>query len=156
MANLAQTINVLQALILTEGDKMLLTPTYHVFDMYQVHQDAALLETSIENEIDYTHNGERLPQINISASKDEANTIHVSLCNLDPNAAAEVKITLSGLDAINQVAGQTLTAPNMTTHNTFDQPEQLNPAAFQSFSILGQTLTAELAPMSVTVLAIAN
>jgi alpha-N-arabinofuranosidase len=152
MANLAQTINVLQALILTEEDKMLLTPTYHVFDMYQVHQDAFLLETRIENETGYIHNEERLPQINVSASKDEVGSVHVSLCNLDPNATTEVELTLFGLDAIGQVSGQILTAADMTTHNTFSQPESLKPAAFQSFSTAGQILTAELAPMSVTVL----
>ena len=91
MANLAQTINVLQALILTEEDKFLLTPTYHVFDMYQVHQDATLLETSIENETGYIHNGERLPQINVSASKDETGIVHVSLCNLDPRSRCQGK-----------------------------------------------------------------
>jgi alpha-N-arabinofuranosidase len=151
MANLAQTINVLQALILTDKDKMLLTPTYHVFDMYQVHQDATLLETSVENETGYIHNGERLPQINVSASKDEAGAVHVSLCNLDPKATAEVKLTLSRVDAIGHVSGQILTA-DMTVHNTFSQPENLRPIAFQSFSTAGQTVSVELAPMSVSVL----
>jgi alpha-N-arabinofuranosidase len=156
MANLAQTINVLQALILTKEDKTLLTPTYHVFDMYQVHQDAALLETSVENEAGYIHNGERLPQINVSASRDEAGTVHVSLCNLDPKATAEVKLTLSGTDAIGQVSGQTLAAGEMTAHNTFGQPENLKPVAFQSFSTTGPTLTAQLASMSVVVLELAG
>jgi alpha-N-arabinofuranosidase len=131
---------------------MLLTPTYHVFDMYQVHQDAILLETRVETEAGYIHNGERLPQINVSASKDEASAVHVSLCNLDPKTTAEVELILSGLDAIGQVSGQILTAADMTTHNTFSQPESLKPAAFQSFSTAGQTLTVELAPMSVAVL----
>jgi len=79
MANLAQMVNVLQALFLTEGDKMLLTPTYHVFDMFQVHQDATLLETRIENETSYIQNGESLPQVNLSASKDRAGNVHTSL-----------------------------------------------------------------------------
>jgi len=152
MANLAQTINVLQALILTEEDKILLTPTYHVFDMYQVHQDAILLETKVENETGYIHNGERLPQINVSASKNEAGIVHVSLCNLDPKITAQVRLTLSGVDAISQVSGQILTAADMTSHNTFSQPENLKPVAFQSFSTTGQIVSVELAPMSVSVL----
>jgi alpha-N-arabinofuranosidase len=156
MANLAQTINVLQSLILTKEDKMILTPTYHVFDMYQVHQDATLLETRVENETGYIHNGERLPQISVSASKDETGTVHVSLCNLDPNATAKVKLTLAGVDAIGQVSGKMLTADDMTTHNTFSQPEQLKPTEFQSFSIAGQTVSVELAPMSVSVLEIVS
>lgn len=155
MANLAQTINVLQALILTDQDRILLTPTYHVFDMYQVHQDATLLETRVEDEAGYIHNGERLPQINVAASRDEAGGVHVSLCNLDPKATAEVKLTFLGADTIGRVSGRILTAKDMTTHNTFDRPEQLKPAAFQSFSTSGRILTAELAPMSVTVLELA-
>jgi alpha-N-arabinofuranosidase len=155
MANLAQTINVLQALVLTDRDRILLTPTYHVFDMYQVHQDATLLETRVEDEADYVHNGERLPQINVAASRDEAGGVHVSLCNLDPKATAEVTLTFLGADAIGRVSGRILTANDMTTHNTFDRPERLKPAAFQSFSTSGQILTADLAPMSVTVLELA-
>jgi len=152
MANLAQTVNVLQALILTEGDKMLLTPTYHVFDMYQVHQGATLLETTIENETYYLRPEESIPQINISASKDAAGCVHISLCNLDPNTIADVEISLSGRETANRVSGQILTAKDMSAHNTFSQPENLQPTTFQSFSLTGQTVRAQLAPMSVTVL----
>jgi alpha-N-arabinofuranosidase len=154
MANLAQTINVLQALILTNADKMLLTPTYHVFDMYQVHQDASLLETSIENETFYTLNGEQLPQINLSASQDQAGIVHLSLCNLDPKLAAKLEVTISGKDQIRDVSGQILTAEDMAAHNTFDQQERIKPAALQSFTVNGQSLSLELVPMSVCVLAL--
>ena len=102
----------------------------------------------------YLHNGECLPQINVSASKNEADAVHVTLCNLDPKAVAEVELTLSGVDAVGQVSGQILTAAEMTRHNTFDQPERLKPAMFQSFSTAGQTVSVELAPMSVSVLEI--
>jgi alpha-N-arabinofuranosidase len=154
MANLAQTINVLQALVLTDADKMLLTPTYHVFDLYQVHQDAALLETFFENKTGYTFDGEQIPQVNLSASKNEQGIVHLSLCNLDPNQAAQLAVDLRGAGAIHQVSGQILTAEDMHTHNTFEQPERIKPAAFQSFAVDGQTLTLELAPMSVCVLAL--
>ena len=156
MANLAQTINVLQALILTEADKMLLTPTYHIFDMYQVHQDANLLATNIENETFYTLNGDQIPQINLSASQDEAGIVHLSLCNLDPKQSANLEVIISGKDRIRQVSGQILTAEAMTAHNTFDQPERIKPAAFQTFKVNGQTVSFELAPMSVCVLALAD
>ena len=156
MANLAQTINVLQALILTQEDRIILTPTYHVFDMYQVHQGAALIETSVEDEAGYIHQGERLPQISVSASRDEAGTVHVSLCNLDPNAPAEAKLALSGTQAIGQVSGQILTAGDMTSHNTLDQPENLKPTTFRSFSTAWPILTVELDPMSVAVLELAG
>ena len=82
--------------------------------------------------------------------------MHVSLCNLDPIAAAEVKLTLSGMDAIGPVTGQILTAEEMNSHNTFNQPETLKPVAFQSFSTTGSILTTELAPMSVVTLKLAG
>jgi alpha-N-arabinofuranosidase len=154
MANLAQTINVLQALILTDADKMLLTPTYHVFDMYQVHQDASLLETNIENESGYRLNGEQIPQINLSASRDKEGIVHLSLCNLDPRQPTTLEVTLSGKDRMRAVSGQILTAEDMTTHNTFEQPERIKPTAFRSFAANGHTLSLELAPMSVCALAL--
>jgi alpha-N-arabinofuranosidase len=156
MANLAQTINVLQALILTEGEQMLLTPTYHVFELYQVHQDAALLETRVANEAGYLHKGERLPQVHVSASKDETGQIHVSLCNLDPQAGAEVEVNFAGVEAIEQATGRTVTAEAMNAHNSFSESEKVKTAEFHSFSVAGQTLTARLAPMSVTVLEVAD
>ena len=101
--------------------------------MYQVHQDATLLETRIENETSYIHNGERLPQVNLSASKDRAGNVHASLCNLDPNAVADVEMMLAGTEAVEQVSGQILTAKDMNMHNTFSQPEKLKPTALDTF-----------------------
>jgi alpha-N-arabinofuranosidase len=155
MANLAQTINVLQALVLTNGERMLLTPTYHVYDMYQVHQDAVLLPTVVHDEAGYVHGEQRLPQVSVSASKDELGRVHVSLCNLNPMSAAWVELVFSGMDALDHVSGRILTAGEMNAHNTFAQPDHLCPAAFQSFSTTGPILTAELAPMSVVVFEIA-
>ncbi len=154
MANLAQTVNVLQALILTSGEKMLLTPTYHVFDLYQVHQDASLLPTRVENQTGYVFQGERLPQVNLSASRDEQGRVHVSLCNLDPNTDAEVQMTLEGVTAIGSIAARTLTASAMQAHNTFDHPEKVEPGEFQSFVVRGAGIQIQLPPMSVTVLEI--
>jgi alpha-N-arabinofuranosidase len=155
MANLAQTVNVLQALVLTDEDQFLLTPTYHVFDMYQVHQDAARLQADVQDEAGYVHGGERLPQVSVSASKDQADRIHISLCNLNPAAAAWVELVFSGIDALGQVSGRILTAGEMSAHNTFDRPENVQPVPFRSFSTTGPILTAELAPMSVVVFEIA-
>ncbi len=122
MANLAQTVNVLQSLILTDADQFLLTPTYHVFDLYQVHQDATLLESSITQGATYTHNDSSLPQISLSASKDATGTVHVTLCNIHSRAAADLTINRAGMDALRQVTGRLLTAPAMNAHNTFSQP----------------------------------
>jgi len=155
MANLAQTVNVLQALILTRADQMLLTPTYHVYDLYQVHQDAALLGTRVQDQAGYVRGGERLPQVSASASKDGTGSVHVSLCNLAPGAAAWVELVFAGMDALGSVSGRVLTAAEMTAHNTFDQTDTVRPAAFESFSTIGPVLTAELPPMSVVVLEVA-
>ena len=83
-ANLAQAVNVLQAVILTDKEKMLLTPTYHVFDLYQMHQDAEWLPLQFASP-DYTLGTEKIPALNASASKDKNGTVHISLVNLDPN-----------------------------------------------------------------------
>src|SRR6185437_4863813 len=89
MANLAQTVNVLQSLILTDKEKMLLTPTYHIFDMYKVHQDAAYLPIKLISPY-YTSGTQRIEAVNASASKDASGKIHISLVNLDPNKTATI------------------------------------------------------------------
>ena len=95
MANIAQTVNVLQAMILTDKEKMLLTPTYHVFEMYKVHQDATLLPAELTC-ADYRFGQQEIPGLSVSASRDKAGKIHVTLCNLNPNAPAEVACELEG------------------------------------------------------------
>ncbi len=82
-ANIAQTINVLQAMILTKGEQMILTPTYHVFEMYKVHQDATLLPINLE-EGTYTYGGESTGAVSASASRDSQGRIHITLVNMDP------------------------------------------------------------------------
>lgn len=154
MANLAQTVNVLQSLILTEEDQIVLTPTYHVFDLYQVHQGATLLETSVESGEEYVLNGERLPQISLSASKDAENKIHVTLCNIDSRSGADLTISLDGIEQINEVSGKVLASVDMQSHNTFDEPDVLKPVALQGLSFKEKQVSVKLKPMSVAVLVI--
>ena len=152
MANIAQLVNVLQAVVLTEGERMLLTPTYHVFDMFKVHQDAQLLDTQ-ETIASIGEDQASLPQVSASASRDADGRIHVSLCNLDSKSSASVKIELRGWAGERLKAEATaLSAGRMDGHNTFDQPDRVAPAAFTAYRVEGSALTAELAPMSVTVL----
>jgi alpha-L-arabinofuranosidase len=150
MANLAQMVNVLQAVILTEGGRMLKTPTYHVMDMYKVHQDAFHIPIVIAAGT-YGHGGESLPQVHASASMDEKGVLHLSLCNLDPARPADLTADIRGMDA-KCVAGTCLTAHDMQTHNTFDEPDAVHPAAFTGATASGGRLSATLPPMSVTVL----
>jgi alpha-N-arabinofuranosidase len=123
MANIAQTVNVLQALILTDKEKMLLTPTYHVFDMYKVHHDAVQLPVSLECE-DYTQDANAIPGISASASRDEKNQIHVSLCNTDPQKEKDIRLELLGVGPLS-VKGQIIGSEHMGDHNTFDEPDKL-------------------------------
>jgi alpha-N-arabinofuranosidase len=152
MANIAQTNNVLQAMILTKGEKMILTPTYHVFEMYKVHHDATLLPVDIEC-ADYQFGDEKVPAIDVSASKDKSGKIHVSFCNLDPSNPADVICKLLGAEPAN-VSGRVLTADDMTAHNTFDKPETVKPAVFNDFSLNDDMLTVKLPAKSVAVLEI--
>ncbi|MHC4694988.1 MAG: alpha-N-arabinofuranosidase [Planctomycetota bacterium] len=152
MANIAQTINVLQAMILTKGEKMILTPTYHVFDIYKVHHDARLLPVELECG-DYQFGEEKIPTLNASASRDKTGKINISLCNLDPKNSAELNCKLHG--ARGQKAwGHILTAGTMTAHNTFDNPETINTTAFRDFKLKGDTLKLTLPSKSVVVLEI--
>jgi alpha-N-arabinofuranosidase len=152
MANIAQTVNVLQAMILTKGDKIVLTPTYHVFEMYKVHHDATLLPIDLECS-DYQLGNERIPALNVSASRAKLGTIHVSLCNLDPENPCEIVCELRGARA-KKVSGRVLKADVMTAHNTFDDGAAVTPRAFDDFRLQGNTLNVTLPSKSVVVLEI--
>ncbi|NLX76918.1 MAG: alpha-N-arabinofuranosidase [Clostridiaceae bacterium] len=146
MANIAQTVNVLQAVILTEGEKMLLTPTYHVFDMYKEHQDAELVESYIETETigmaKYT-----VPNLHESASVDADGKLHITLCNLSLNESCRIETEIIGKKAGN-ITGRILTG-KMNDHNTFDAPENVKPAVFDKMSVSQNGLTLEIPPVSV-------
>jgi alpha-N-arabinofuranosidase len=152
MANLAQTINVLQALILTDKEKMLLTPTYHIFDMFKVHQDATYLPMYLSTP-DYVLDGKKLPAINLSASKDKDGVIHISMVNLDPSKKITLAANLPGT-TWQTVEGQVLTSPNYTDVNTFDKPNTIIPQKFTGAKKQGNDLFVEMPPKSVVVLTV--
>ncbi len=152
LANIAQTINVLQAMILTDGDKFLLTPTYHVFEMFTVHHDAKLLPAELVCS-PYKLGNEEIAGLSASASRDKAGKVHISLANLDPNKEVELTITLQGLQAKN-VKGRVLTSPTMQAHNTFSAADRVKPADFRAFQITDEGLKTTLPAKSVVVLAI--
>ncbi len=152
MANIAQTVNVLQAVILTRGPKMVLTPTYHVFDLFSVHQDAVLLPADLE--CDQIGTGEdKIPAVSVSASRNAAGEIHVSLCNLAPSRRAEVNLKLRGVEP-KEISGRVLTADMMQAHNTFEKPESIQPADFKGASRAEDGVKLTLPPKSVAVLKI--
>lgn len=152
MANIAQTVNVLQAMVLTDQEKMILTPTYHVFQMYKVHQDASLLPVEIKTE-DYTESNRTIPQVHASASRSGSGTIQLSLVNLHADRKADVSIDLPRAES-SHVRGRILTAPTLDAHNTFEQPDAVKPAAFNGFEAKTSSLRINLPPRSVVVLQI--
>jgi alpha-N-arabinofuranosidase len=127
-AALAQTINVLQSLILTDKEKMVLTPTYHIFDMYKVHQDAKYLSIKLKSP-EYEVGGRNIPAINVSASQDASGKIHISIVNLDLHANITISTNLEDIQW-KTVTGQILTSVNITDVNTFQQPDKLHLANF--------------------------
>jgi alpha-N-arabinofuranosidase len=150
MANLAQTINVLQALILTDKEKMLLTPTYHIFDMYKVHQDAKFLPLHLISP-DYVSGTDKITAVNASASQDAAGKIHISLVNLDPNKTVAINIDLTGMQW-KTVTGQVLTSSKITDINTFDQPEKLHLQNFTDAKKDGNKLVVNMPSKSAVTL----
>ncbi|MDO8543170.1 MAG: alpha-N-arabinofuranosidase [Opitutaceae bacterium] len=147
MANIAQMINVLQAMILTEKEKMLLTPTYHVFEMFKVHQGATSLPVEVSSP-DYARAAQKLAAVSVSASRDAAGKIHVSLVNADPSRDFQVSAQLSGVRA-NRATGRILTAAAVAAHNTFAAPDTVKPVAFTAATISGEKLDLMLPAKSI-------
>ncbi|RPI04551.1 MAG: alpha-N-arabinofuranosidase [Ignavibacteriae bacterium] len=150
MANIAQMVNVLQAMILTKDDKMLLTPTYHVFDLFKVHQNALWVKTSFQSP-EYTYQNEKLPAINCSASIDGTGKLHISLCNIDPKSSQKITCELKKYSP-RGVTGQILTANAMNAYNSFDKPAEVVPQKFSDYTFSKNGLSVSLPPMSVVVL----
>jgi alpha-L-arabinofuranosidase len=152
MANIAQVVNVLQAMILTDGSKMILTPTYHVFNLFKVHQDAMMVPAKLASP-GYVFGRDTLEAVNCSASVDNSGTLHVSLCNIDPNAGQEVAIDLNHYTA-RTVSGRLLAAGTMNAHNSFENPDAVKPAEFSGFTLAGGRLKVKMPPMAVVLLTI--
>ncbi len=152
MANIAQMVNVLQAVILTDKEKMILTPTYHVFEMFKVHQGATSLKLDLKTP-DYVFGAEKLPAVSASASRNAAGKIHLSLVNLHPTESINVAAALTGV-AAGTVSGRILTGPELNTRNTFEAPETIKPVAFTGAKLANGQLTVELPAKSVVVLEI--
>jgi alpha-N-arabinofuranosidase len=151
MANIAQMINVLQAMILTDKEKMVLTPTYYVYKMYVPFQDATFVPVTFEAGT-YTHDGITLPRVDVIAAKDKAGQLWLAITNVDPNQPAEIEVSLAGTNA-NLAAGETLTASTVDSVNTFDAPNTVVPKPVSAKAQDGK-LTLKLAPKSVTVIAV--
>jgi alpha-L-arabinofuranosidase len=151
MSNIAQMVNVLQAMILTDKEKMVLTPTYHVYKMYLPFQDATFVPVTF-NAGTYTHGGITLPRVDAVAAKDKAGKLWLEITNVDPNLPVEVEVNINGV-AAKSAAGETLTAPRVDSVNTFDAPNTVVPRPF-SAKAQGGKLSLRLDPKSVTVVSV--
>ena len=129
---------------------MLLTPTYHVFEMYKVHHDATLLPLDLSCGT-YIFGDASMPNLSASASRDAAGRVHLSLCNVDPHQSAEIRCELRGM-ALSTAAGRVLAADRMQAYNSFDAPEQVRPTEFHARTTRDNHLACTLPPMSVAVL----
>ncbi len=150
MANLAQAVNVLQAVILTDKEKMILTPTYHVMNMYKVHQDATLIPLSFNSPM-YSYNEESLPALTVSASKDANDKVHISFTNIDTKNGTPVAIDLNKLELKN-MTGSLLSSKNLQDHNSFENPNKIEPKNFKDFKFKKGMLEVTVPPFSVLVL----
>jgi alpha-N-arabinofuranosidase len=150
VANLAQIVNVLQSVILTKEDKMVLTPTYHVFRMFRVHQEASLINLDLRCE-DYEYENKKIPAISASASVDKDGKVHISIANLNPGKAIAISCPLVG-DSFKKVTGEVLTATEMNSYNSFENPEVVKPVAFNGFTLKDGILNITMPSKSVVVL----
>jgi alpha-N-arabinofuranosidase len=150
MANIAQMINVLQSMILTDKEKMVLTPTYHVFRMYRVHQGATMIPVDLSAP-EYKLGDAGLPSLSASASRDAEGRLHLSLVNLDPHRAAEINANVWGA-MIKTISGEVLTAPAMNAMNTFDRPNDVKPVPFNGYKLQGSQLMLTIPAKSIVVL----
>jgi alpha-N-arabinofuranosidase len=150
VANLAQTINVLQSVILTNETKMILTPTFHVMEMYNVHQDAKLLPVNVQSG-EYVFGNEKLQAVSASASLDSNGLTHISLVNIDAKKSQEVSVEFFG-SRYKTVTGRIVTSGALQNRNTFEDPGKIQPTAFKDAQLNGSTLNVKIPPFSVVVL----
>jgi alpha-N-arabinofuranosidase len=152
MANLAQTINVLQAVILTKEEKMILTPTYHVMEMYNVHQDATLLPVQLQSN-DYTVGKDKLKSVSASASRDGNGVVHITLVNINAKESQDVSIAIEQTKpGSKNLTGRILTSEKLQDHNTFENPVKIVPKNYTGASLTGNGIKAKLPPFSVVML----
>jgi alpha-N-arabinofuranosidase len=150
MANIAQLVNVLQAMVLTDKEKMVLTPTYYVFRMYKTHQGATTIPIDLIAP-EYKMGQAAVPSVSASASRDKEGRLHLSIVNLDPNRSVDIATTITG-STIKNVSGEVLTSAAMNAMNTFDNPNAIKPAPFSGYKRQDSQLMLSIPAKSVVVL----
>ena len=153
MTNIAQVANVLQSMVLTKGDKMVLTPTYHVFRMYNVHQNAVHQPLKIDSGMYTAENGRSYPIVDATASRSSEEILNITLTNTSLKESAEVEIALDGKVGIK---AEILTSEDIRDYNGFDKPEIVKPVEFKDFKVRGDKVIVRLPAMSIVNLSCQN
>ncbi len=129
---------------------MIVTPTYHVMEMYNVHQDAKMIPLNIKSN-DYTLGSEKLQAVSASASMDSLGRTHVSITNIDPKNKQDITVNVEG-GSYKTIIGRLLTSDKLQDYNSFQQPDKIKPSAFKGAILTGNTLNVSMPPFSVVVL----
>jgi alpha-N-arabinofuranosidase len=156
MCNIAQIVNVLQSMILTKDDKMVLTPTYYVFKQYQVHQDATYIPVDVECDMmdikgANRHFDAKLPLVSATASKDKNGVYHISLTNVSADKEQTVTVNINGIKA-SKATGTILATPNIDDLNTFEQPNKVKEAPFKDVKIKNGQMQVKMPKNSIVTL----
>jgi alpha-N-arabinofuranosidase len=147
MANIAQLVNVLQSVILTEGEKMILTPTYHVFNMYKNHQEATLVESYIDTKNIGVEEENQVPNLHESVSIDAEGRINITINNLSVSEAYDIEGILVDKEVKDVKA--TILTNEMGAYNTFDAPETVKPVEFKDFKITDKGIDFKIPKCSI-------
>jgi len=148
MANIAQTVNVLQAMILTKDDQLVKTPSFYVFKMYTVHHDATLLPSDVQCE-KYSVDNESIPAISTTASKDASGKIHITISNLNPNKAIDVTCDIRGMAKVNFEKGSIVTGEKINSYNDFGKNEEVTLKEFSDVKVSGTDVVVKVPAKSV-------
>lgn len=152
MANIAQMVNVLQSMILTEGEKMVKTPTYHVFDLYQVHQENDLLASSLETEQVGLEDEYMVPNLTESVSVDANGVLHITMTNVDLEKAYPVEAVLLGKKA-DEIKAEIVNG-HMQDKNTFEEPETVGVQGFDGVQATKEGISFTIPACSVLHIAV--
>jgi alpha-N-arabinofuranosidase len=149
MTNIAQMVNVLQAMILTDEEQMMLTPTYHVYKMYVPFQDATFIPLDIKEQSLYEMDGESIPKVSATAARGTDGNLYIALVNTHASSAENIDVALP--DYIDSASGQLLTGDELDARNSFDNPDKVTPVDVDYPVEQGQ-LSLSIPARSVTVL----
>ncbi len=154
MANIAQAVNVLQAVILTDDEKLLLTPTYYVMKMYAVHQDAKLIPLKFDSP-EYKHDGNKLPAISASASIDSEGVAHYTIVNIDASQSHEIELENIPVKVNKKnVSAEIISSAKLQDYNSFENPDVVVTKVFEDFKVKSDKVVLTLPPFSVVSIAI--